>query len=260
MRREVENGLHFGRIDRPDSTQIVFVHGVMDRGATFLTVTRRLQSESWLVYDRRGYGRSTCSYVPTFLDHVDDLVAILTAEANQRPVVVVGHSLGGTIALAAASRVPESVSAAIIHEAPLPWLDWWPLRDQEGRKIEDDTPIDAVTRVMERTAGKDVWESLSESVRAQRFSEGPTMVSELVTVRESCPFSPTQFRMPVVVSRGTESVGVRERAQQWLVKTLPTAEPWLIDGAAHNVQSTHPGAFANLVTEVAKRVKSDRSS
>ena len=260
MRREVEHGLHLGRIDRPDSTHIVFVHGVMDRGATFLPVTRRLQNESWLVYDRRGYGRSTCSYVPTFLDHVDDLVAILTAEADRRPVVVVGHSLGGTLALAAASRVPESVSAVIVHEAPLPWLDWWPLRDQEGRKIEDDTPTDAVTRVMERTAGKVVWEALSDSVRAKRFSEGPTMVSELVTVRESCPFSPTQLRMPVVVSRGTGSGGVRERAQNWLVEMLPSAEPRLIDGAAHNVQSTHPEAFAALVIEVAERVKSVRSS
>jgi len=259
MRREVERGLHRGRVDRPESAQIVFVHGVMDRGATFLTVARRLQSESWLVYDRRGYGRSTSACVPTFLDHVDDLVAII-AEANHRPVVVVGHSLGGTIALAAATRVPEGVAAVIVHEAPLPWLDWWPVHDKEGRKIEDDTPADAVARVMERTAGRDVWLSLSESVRAQRFSEGPTMVSDLVTVRESCPFSPAELRMPIVVSRGTDSVGVRKRAQDWLVGSLPTAEQWLIEGAAHNVQSTHPEAFANLVTEVATRVKSDRSS
>lgn len=254
MKREVSNGLHIGRLDRPHAPQIIFVHGVMDRGATFLSVSRRLTSASWLIYDRRGYGRSVAEGLPVFEDHVADLVSLIERESLGEPVVLVGHSLGGTIALAAASRSSASVSCVVVHEAPLPWLDWWPIRDRYGRRIEDESASDAVVRVMERTAGADVWQSLPESVRSQRLSEGPVMVSELVSARFGCPFRVENLQMPVVVSRGSLSLGHREQAQQWLVDNLPSARPAVIDGVAHNVQSTNALEFAELLTSVIEGV------
>jgi len=226
----------------------------MDRGATFLNVSRRLTRASWLIYDRRGYGRSSAEEVPKFEDHVADLVEIIERESKDEPVVVVGHSLGGTIALSATSRVAPCVSNVVVHEAPLPWLEWWPLRDRDGRRIEDESPHDAVARVMERTAGRDVWESLPESVRSQRLSEGPVMVSELVSARNGCPFEPDRLQMPVAVSRGSVSLGYREQAQQWLVDNLPSARSHVIGGAAHNVQSTNPREFAELLMSVIEGV------
>lgn len=260
MKREVRNGLHVGRLDRPLAPQVIFVHGVMDRGATFLSVARLLTSASWVIYDRRGYGRSSVDAVPTFQDHVADLVRIIERESRDGPVVVVGHSLGATIALAAASRTSASVSCVVVHEAPLPWLDWWPIRDAEGRRIEDETPHDAVTRVMERTAGADVWHSLPESIRSRRLSEGPVMVAELVGARDGCPFEAVNLDMFVVVSRGSHSHGHREQAQQWLVDNLPFARSHVIAGAAHNVQSTNPSAFAELITSVIEGVNRRYSS
>jgi pimeloyl-ACP methyl ester carboxylesterase len=260
MKREVSNDLHVGRLDRPVAPRVIFVHGVMDRGATFLNVARRLTDASWLIYDRRGYGRSSVGATPAFEDHVADLASIIDRESTDGPVVVVGHSLGGTIALAAASRVSTSVSGVVVHEAPLPWLDWWPIRDQDGRRLEDESPSDAVARVMERTAGKDVWGALPQSVRTQRLSEGPAMVSELVTARNGCPFSAACLSMPVVVSRGSLSTGHRERAQQWLVDFLPKASPTVVGGASHNVQSSHPEAFAKVVNELLLSVECGKSS
>lgn len=260
MKREVVNGLHIGRLDRPSTPTLLFVHGVMDRGATFLNVARRLTSESWLVYDRRGYGRSATLGVPLFSDHVNDLEALIDVVSHRGPVVLVGHSLGGTIALAAASKAPESVAAVVVHEAPLPWLDWWPIRSEDGRRLEDESPEDAVRRVMERTAGKDVWDALPETVRVQRLSEGPTMVSELVTARDGCPFLPERLTMPVVVSRGSLSIGHREQAQQWLVDGLPAASVTTVEGGSHNVQSSHPEAFANMLRDVLASVNAANSS
>jgi len=254
MKREVSIGLHIGRLDRPNVPRLLFVHGVMDRGATFLNVSRRLSNASWLIYDRRGYGRSVAHELPAFDGHVADLVTLIERESQDEPVVVVGHSLGGTIALAAVSRVADCVSGVVVHEAPLPWLDWWPLRDRDGRRIEDESPNDAVTRVMEATAGERVWETLPEAVRMKRLSEGPVMVSELVSARDGCPFQADSLNMPVVVSRGSLSLGHRERAQEWLVGNLPCARSHVIDGAAHNVQSTNPREFSELLTTVIESV------
>lgn len=236
------------------------MHGVMDRGATFLNVTRRLPNDSWIVYDRRGYGRSVSSNVSTFDDHVSDLVALVRRESDGTSFVLVGHSLGGTIALAAAAQTSESVAAVVIHEAPLPWLDWWPIRDADGRRIEDESPTNAVVRVMQRTAGDQVWESLPETVRQKRISEGPTMVAELVTARERCPFKSSDLEMPVVVCRGSRSSGHREQAQHWLLHELPNASSVVIDGAAHNVQASHPDAFAQIVQTTVNSVSRSEGS
>ena len=258
MNREVVGGLHFGSNRIGGAPPVVFVHGVMDRGATFLGVTRRLNELSWIVYDRRGYGRSLSTTPPTFSDHVDDLVAIIDRESANGPVSLVGHSLGGTIALAAASRRSDAVKAMVVHEPPLPWLDWWPLRDDKGRRIEDDDVDTAVVRVMERFIGADGWRALTPAVKARHLAEGPALVAELVSARNGCPFEPETLTMPCVVSRGSLSDGHRERAQRWLLTTIPTASSSALLGAGHNVQRTHPELLSQCIVEVVNGV--DRRS
>ena len=80
------------------------------------------------------------------------------------------------------------------------------------------------------------------------------MVSELVSARDGCPFQADSLNMPVVVSRGSLSLGHREGAQEWLVGNLPCARSHVIDGAAHNVQSTNPREFSELLTTVIESV------
>ena len=56
-------------------------------------------------YDRRGYGRSTSLGVGDLSVHADDLLDLI----GDRPAVVVGHSLGGVVALVAAERRPGQI-------------------------------------------------------------------------------------------------------------------------------------------------------
>jgi pimeloyl-ACP methyl ester carboxylesterase len=80
------------------------------------------------------------------------------------------------------------------------------------------------------------------------------MVSELVGARNGCPFETEKLDMPIVVSRGSLSLGHREQAQGWLVDNLPCARPYVFDGAAHNVQSTNPREFSELLVSVIEGV------
>jgi pimeloyl-ACP methyl ester carboxylesterase len=251
--RETVNGIHVGLGGTGDGPLILFVHGAMDRGAAFLRVTRLLGEQRWCVYDRRGYGRSMVEVPPLFVDHVDDLVVLLDRYGRDAPVVLVGHSLGATIALAAAARRPSTVASMLVYEAPLPWQPWWPVRDAEGQRLEDLGPEVAVERFMGRVVGADVWASVPAATRAHKIREGSTLVAELVSVRTGAPFERSDVHAPCLVVRGSGSDATRTRAAEWLVEGLPEAENRLIDDAPHVAHATHPEQFAALVMEAVAR-------
>jgi len=100
----------------------------MDRSSAFARCCGHLRDLHTIRYDRRGYGKSVDLGAVPIDGHIADLVDVL----DGRPGVVVGHSLGGVIALGAAQRHPELVRAVGAYESPMPWVDWWPKRSAGG--------------------------------------------------------------------------------------------------------------------------------
>ncbi|HEV8194442.1 MAG TPA: alpha/beta hydrolase [Ktedonobacterales bacterium] len=99
---------------------LVLIHGGGSHWQGFLPVIPALALQ-WHVYalDLRGHGRS--DWTPPHYrldDYVADLLAFLDRQVA-RPAVLMGHSLGGMIALLAASRVPHVVRAVILGDTPL---------------------------------------------------------------------------------------------------------------------------------------------
>ncbi|QFZ93126.2 alpha/beta fold hydrolase [Synechococcus elongatus] len=98
----------------PDLT-LVFIHGWLLSRSYWQPLIAQLRSH-WgcLSYDLRGFGESTANpdqgHSP--VDYAEDLIDLLTALNLQR-VWLVGHSLGGTIALWAARLCPERIAGVI---------------------------------------------------------------------------------------------------------------------------------------------------
>lgn len=96
---------------------VVFLHGFCLTMDAWLPQARHLSAAlgntaRLVLYDHRGHGHSD---VPA--DHAtytlaqlgDDLASIITSLSPDRPVVLVGHSMGGMAALSFAARHPEMV-------------------------------------------------------------------------------------------------------------------------------------------------------
>lgn len=70
-----------------------------------------------IVYDRWGYGRADHDRpaldVPAFAEDAEDLHALLAALDCAQPVLLVGHSDGGNVALAFATRYPQQVRGVV---------------------------------------------------------------------------------------------------------------------------------------------------
>ena len=118
--------LDFGDAKRP--VDLVFVHANGFNAATYRTLLAPL-SASLRIWapDLRGHGHTT---LPTpvagrwsWADHRDDLIALVDA-IDGPPVVMAGHSMGGTSSLLAAAERRDKVSRLVLFD-PVIWTRAW---------------------------------------------------------------------------------------------------------------------------------------
>jgi pimeloyl-ACP methyl ester carboxylesterase len=218
----------------------------MDRSGAFARCCGHLRDVHTIRYDRRGYARSVGLGAPTLAGHADDLIDVL----DERPGVVVGHSLGGVIALAAAQRRPDLVRAVGAFESPMPWVEWWPTKSAGGEAMmaAADTTAqaagDAVERFMRRMIGDERWDSLPEKARHDRRAEGPALLAELRSTRAEVPYDITAIKVPVVSGCGTLSSEHHQWSARELARLTGSGAPFVIEGANHGAHVTHHAEFA----------------
>ncbi len=118
--------MDFGDAKRP--VDLIFVHANGFNAATYRTLLAPL-SGSLRIWapDLRGHGRTA---LPTpvagrwsWADHRDDLTALLDA-VDGPPVVMAGHSMGGTSSLLAAAERRDQVSRLVLFD-PVIWTRAW---------------------------------------------------------------------------------------------------------------------------------------
>jgi pimeloyl-ACP methyl ester carboxylesterase len=229
---------------------VVLVHGSMDRAAAFRKCVRHLPELDVTIFDRRGYGRSVSDRSVTT---IDALVADLLTVMDGRRSVLVGHSLGGVIALAAAERQPDMVASVGAFEAPMAWQPWWPsgsagARAREAAAVEG--PEAAAEQFMRRIVGDERWDALPPSTQRQRRREGEALLADLASMRAAAPpYDPARLVVPVVAGYGSRSHGRHQRASTELAAATD-GELVVIDDAPHGAHYSHPQAFADFVRRV----------
>lgn len=115
---------------------VVIVHGLGEHAGRYGRLAHRLNEAGFAVFahDQRGHGESEGSRgrLSRFDDLVDDLSDVTGRVQRrcgaERPVFLLGHSMGGLVALRYLQRRPSGVAGAVISA---PWLrtaveiPWW---------------------------------------------------------------------------------------------------------------------------------------
>ena len=228
---------------------LILIHGSMDRQAAFARMSRLLaQSFHVVTYDRRGYGKSSHQRGPFSVEEqINDLTDVIQQTTQGEPLILIGHSFGGVVSLAFAQQFPKSVAGLVVYESPMSWEPWWPKNSGGSAAVAvSDDPELAAETFMRRFIGNRRWESLPESTRLQRRSEGEALVGELGDIRRRKPWEIERVKGPLIAGYGSLSKPHLQDAAE-LLGQLPDCRSVKIEGAHHNAHSGTPEQFVELL-------------
>lgn len=260
-----------------DTPLVVFVHGAMDRAGSFGRVMRRLPDCETIAYDRRGYAGSrhagssaTRPMAPgavepngvplrrgRIADHGKDLLSVVEFALRnspwgvpQRTVVLIGHSLGGTICLWVAANPANPAVGVGAYESPAPWLDDSYL-EVGGGAVDvanaqgNATGAEFFYRMM---IGDETFSRLRPADVEERRADGDALIAELESLRDPLQaFDLSRVSVPVVVGTGELSPPAMKKNSRLVAEALPTASTITIPSATHGAHLRNPDAFADYV-------------
>ncbi|EXJ76084.1 uncharacterized protein A1O5_00592 [Cladophialophora psammophila CBS 110553] len=96
-----------------DGPAILFIHGLGGTTNAFQPLIPELQGYNIVRFDWSGHGRSSTPATTSIDSYVGDCLAVME-ELKLKKVNVVGHSLGGLIALHLAAEAPDQVKSLVL--------------------------------------------------------------------------------------------------------------------------------------------------
>ncbi len=239
--------------------RVVFCHGLFGQGKNWTGVAKELAGEHRaLLVDMPHHGRSPWPESFDYLDAADQVAGLLSAED---PVTLVGHSMGGKIAMVCALRHPELVERLCV-------VDVSPVRYENARDfagfIRALRGLD-LDRVELRT---DADEALAEAVpdrvirsfllqNLRRDGEGWTWQPNLAVLeRDLAEISgwPEErlsgvpaYDGPVLWLAGARSPYVRDEYVAAMDRWFPRNRRVTIKDAGHWLHSEQPEIFVEVL-------------
>jgi pimeloyl-ACP methyl ester carboxylesterase len=247
-----------------DGPPLVLLHATLSSSAQLRSLADRLAgSFTVIAVDRRGSGESRPPRASPAgpIDvgvHVEDLAAILAAE-QIGPVLAVGHSYGGCLALELAARQPGLVWGSWVYEPPYAPVGPPPVR----RSLDDVARLTeaagrqgghgaAAEAFLSAVGGAGALAALSPAARGRIRLAGPAALADAALVGLD-PAGLSGIRCRVVVVTGTASPPVYAVIAEALVARIPDAVHESIEGAVHGTPITNAGIVAGAIEAFAAR-------
>ncbi|MBI5493764.1 MAG: alpha/beta fold hydrolase [Deltaproteobacteria bacterium] len=242
--------VHGGRFFYTDVGQgpaVVAVHGMPGSARDFRHLGAGLEPRCRFVrLNLPGFGGTPAELAATTVDARADFVVAALEALELRDAVLIGHSMGGPVALAAASRAPGRVRAlgllASVGLTPHRLLRRAAGRTWMGRAVDVPVAGPVLRRVAQR------------AFRASGFpaSTSPEEVAQTLRVLGVFSFEPVhravaELRLPTLVAFAEDDPFIEPEIARALAAAVPAGPrlSWPIGG--HNIQKSHAAELANAL-------------
>jgi lipase len=241
-----------GDEDRP----ALALHCMLASGSYWGAIAKRMNGRLDLrSFDMPGHGRSA-PWAPAADDpdyHTN--ATRIAASFIQRPIDLIGHSMGATVALRIAVAAPEAIRSLTLIEPVLFAATNDPtqaLRDAEMMDLMAEDATEEATRAFMAVWGAQGYDDLPPEMREQ-------MRKRIGLVAMSKPYLSDDkanilrdggleaVDAPVMLISGENSPSVIHQISDALAARLPDVGRAIVPGAGHMAPITHPDEVAGLI-------------
>ncbi len=234
---------------------MVLLHGWAMHGGMFATLLPALARRFRVhVVDLPGHGRSA-ALEPMTLDAIVSAIAAPFAQENE-PLTVLGWSLGGTVALRWAQRMPDHLARLVLVGTTPRFVagPGWPhaMAPATLARFGDELAV-AYRLTLQRflalqVHGSEEGRSTLAEFRRQLFARGepdPAALASALAVLAAADLRAdvAGIETPALVITGEHDRLTPAAASVWLVQALPRGHLVTIPGAAHAPFLSHRAAF-----------------
>jgi len=252
--------LHFreyGRYSDQRST-LIFLHGLLGSSSNWHSIARKLEDRFHIIVpDLRNHGRSPHAAVMDYPAMVRDLI-ILIDDHGLDSAMLVGHSMGGKVAMLLALEQPELVSGlAVVDIAPVNYPHRFDaifraLHKVDTQNLEGREQADGVLALDIDESGlrQYLLQNLERRDGGWRWRNNLAILDQEISTIAGFPKSVQngEYPGPVLFIRGSESDYLKPEYQPRILSFFPHARLRVIQGAGHWVYAEQPAAFYSALS------------
>lgn len=259
------NGLRLRYLEwgAPSAPPILLLHGFSSTALAWRNVGEALAERYHVVaLDQRGHGASAWDTQGRYT--IDDFVAdarAVSQELHLAPFVLIGHSMGGSIAYTYAAVHPEDVSRLVIEDsAPRPADDPRPpMQPMQAPVFASREEVAASVREANPHMTQDALEQRVDVYYVQRPDGTWGFRADVAGVRGALARQPGYEKLwqhvrniacpTLVIRAGQEPAGISAKTVDLLKEANPRIEVVTVPDAGHNIHFAHFGEFMPLLEQ-----------
>jgi len=229
-----------------DGDPLLMLHGWGGNSLSFMAAASALEAKyRTLSPDLPGFGFSEPPPQAWGSSDYAHVAASLIKAAEFESAFVLGHSRGGTIAVALATEHPELVRKLVIVSSPIVRL---PPEADVRRSSLSYSMARGVAKLVPPLRGRVLEWARNRFGSADYRAAGPMRSTMVKVVNEDWRPALAAVKAPVLLIWGTEDTEVPLRVAEEAMTEIPDARLVTLEGAGHFPFLDQPEAFAEAVT------------